>query len=272
MNFAKKVKNIQGIYGVKAYIQHHRVEILYNPQEITVSDIEKSIYKPVKFKILQPAKEVKSVKIVTIHTQNMTDPIDVNYLGMQFRQGKRKYYGLESEYSKPLTIRIYMDMTEPVDMDYIKKVVEMREMDILLHGGKVKKEKVDFRFINAEDKIDSVSKRALLELFFRPYKKMFKKDIDEKILSIYDVVYPEIEKPIIARGLPVLANYLSLNEGLMGLETTLNLDDEPVIRVYYLKNKISEKEIQSILTQKKWKVKTKNGIIKEMDSRINISL
>ncbi|MGE0091778.1 MAG: 4Fe-4S binding protein [Bacteroidales bacterium] len=272
MNFAKKVKNIQGIYGVKAYIQHHRVEILYKPQEITVSDIEKSIYKPVKFKILQPAKEVKSVKIVTIHTQNMTDPIDVNYLGMQFRQGKRKYYGLESEYSKPLTIRIYMDMTEPVDMDYIKKVVEMREMDILLHGGKVKKEKVDFRFINAEDKIDSVSKRALLELFFRPYKKMFKKDIDEKILSIYDVVYPEIEKPIIARGLPVLANYLSLNEGLMGLETTLNLDDEPVIRVYYLKNKISEKEIQSILTQKKWKVKTKNGIIKEMDSRINISL
>ena len=42
-------------------------------------------------------------------------------------------------------------MTEPVDMDYIKKVVEMKEMDILMHGGKVKKEKVDFIFINAED-------------------------------------------------------------------------------------------------------------------------
>lgn len=163
-------------------------------------------------------------------------------------------------------------MTEVVDIDCIKKVIEMKKMDIVIHGGKVKKENVDFRFINAEDKIDTVSKRKLLELFFRPYKKMFKKDIDEKTLSIYDVVYPEIEKPMIARGLPVLANYLSLNEGLMGLETTLNLEYEPVIRIYYLKNKISEKEIQSILTQKKWKIKTKTGIIKATDPRINFSL
>jgi len=259
MNFAKKVQNIPGIYGVKAYIQHHRVEILYNPQEISVSDIEKSIYKPVKFKISQPAKEVKSVKVVTIHTENMTDPIDVNYLGMQFRQGKRKYYGLESEYSKPLTLRIYMDMAEPVDMDYIKKVVEMKEMDILMHGGKVKKEKVDFRFVNAEDKIDTVSKRELLELLFRPYKKMFKENIDEKTLSIYDVVYPDIEKPMVARGLPVLANYLSLCDGLLGLETTLNLEDEPVIRIYYLKEKMSEGKIRSILIQKKWKIMIKGG-------------
>ncbi len=269
MNFAKKVQNIPGIYGVKAYIQHHRVEILYNPQEISVSDIEKSIYKPVKFKISQPAKEVKSVKVVTIHTENMTDPIDVNYLGMQFRQGKRKYYGLESEYSKPLTLRIYMDMTEPVDIDYIKKVVEMKEMDILMHGGKVKKEKVDFRFVNAEDKIDTVSKRELLELLFRPYKKMFKENIDEKTLAIYDVVYPDIEKPMVARGLPVLANYLSLNEALLGVETNLNDECELVIRIFYSKEKINVKEIWNILIKREWKIKTEKGIIEEINSPIH---
>ena len=263
MNFAKKVQNIPGIYGVKAYIQHHRVEILYNPLEISVSDIEKSIYKPVKFKISQPSKEVKSVKVVTIHTENMTDPVDVNYLGMQFRQGKRKYYGLESEYSKPLTLRIYMDMAEAVDIDYIKKVVEMKEMDILMHGGKVKKEKVDFRFVNADDKIDTVSKRELLELLFRPYKKMFKENIDEKTLAIYDVVYPDIEKPMVARGLPVLASYLSLTDGLLGVESTLNNDDEAVIRIYYSKMKVNEEKILSILTQKKWKIISKDGVKNE---------
>ena len=268
MNFAKKVQNIPGIYGVKAYIHHHRVEIQYNPQEISVNDIEKSIYKPVKFKISQPSKEVKSVKVVTIHTENMTDPIDVNYLGMQFRQGKRKYYGLESEYSKPLTLRIYMDMTEPVDIDYIKNVVEMKEMDILMHGGKVKKEKVYFRFINAEDKIDTVSKREVLELLFRPYKKMFKENIDEKTLSIYDVVYPDIEKPMVARGLPVLANYLSLCDGLLGLETTLNDEDEPVIRFYYSKDKTDEVKIKEILTLQRWKVKTNAGMIKIVEATI----
>jgi hypothetical protein len=202
----------------------------------------------------------------------MSDPIDVNYLGMQFRQGKRKYYGLESKYSKPLTLRIYMDISEPIDIEYIKKIVEMKEMDILMHGGKVKKEKVDFRFTNADDKIDTVPKRELLELLFRPYKKMFKENIDEKDLAVYDVVYPDIEKPMVARGLPILANYLSLNEGLPGLETTLNEEDEPIIRIYYKKGNMSEREIWSILTQKKWKVKTNGGRMKEIDFSIDFSL
>lgn len=272
MNFAKKVQNIPGVYGVKTYIQHHRVEILYNPHEVSVNDIKKNIYNAVKFKISQPEKEVKTVKVVTIHTENMTDPLDVNYLGMQFRLGKKNYYGLESEYSKPLTLRIYMNVNEPVDIDYIKKLVEMKEMDIMMHGGKIKKEKVNFKFLRAENKIDTVSKRQLLELFFRPYKKMFKENIDEKSASVYDIVYPDIEKPMVARGLPVLASYLSLTDGLLGVETTLNNQDEAVIRIYHSKEKVNKEKIRSILTKKKWKVKTNGGIMKEIDFSIDFSL
>lgn len=272
MNFAKKVQNIPGVYGVKTYIQHHRVEILYNPHEVSVNDIEKNIYNSVKFKISQPEKEVKTVKVVTIHTENMTDPLDVNYLGMQFRLGKKNYYGLESEYSKPLTLRIYMNVNEPVDIYYIKKLVEMKEMDIMMHGGKIKKEKVNFKFLRAENKIDTVSKRQLLELLFRPYKKMFKENIDEKSASVYDIVYPDIEKPMVARGLPVLASYLSLTDGLLGVETTLNNQDEAVIRIYHSKEKVNKEKIRSILTQTKWKVKTNGGIMKEIDFSIDFSL
>jgi DNA-binding protein Fis len=271
MNFAKKVQNIPGIYGVKTYIQHHRVEVLYNPQGISINDIEKNIYKPVRFKISQPNKEIKKVKVVTIYTENMTDPLDVNYLGMQFRAGKKNYYELESEYSKPLTLRIYMDINEPVDIDYIKKLVEMKEMDIMMHGGKVKKEKVDFKFISMSEKIDTISKRQLLELLFRPYKKMFKENIDEKSTAIYDIVYPDIEKPMIARGLPVLASYLSLNDGFLGVETTLNNDDEAVIRIYYSKLKVNEEKIRSFLTQKKWKIISKEGVTKEINPTIPFS-
>jgi len=165
-----------------------------------------------------------------------------------------------------------MDMTEAVDIYYIKKVVEMKEMDIMMHGGKIQKEKVDFRFISGSEKIDTITKRQLLELMFKPYKKMFKENIDEKDLAIYDVVYPEIEKPMVARGLPVLANYLSLNDGLLGLETTLNNDDEPVIWIYYSKEKMSEGKIRSMLIQKIWKVKTNGGIMKEIDFSIDFSL
>ena len=266
LNFVKKMNRTEGVYGVKTYIQKHRAVILYNPEETSPAGIRKAIYTPVKFKISQPAREVKQIAVITLHTENMTDPVDVNYLGMQFRSGGRKYYGLTSQYSAPLTLKLYMDINEPVDLDYIRNTVEMKEMEIMMHGGKVRKERVDFKFINAEDKIDTVTKRELLELLFRPYKKMLNEKVDTGILSIFDIVYPDIEKPLVARSLPVLANYLSLSEGFMGLETTLNNEDDPVIRIYYNKERISQEKIKEILSRKKWKVMTKSGMVKEMDA------
>ena len=100
---------------------------------------------------------------------------------------------------------------------------------------------------------------------------MFKENIDEKDLAFYDVVYPDIEKPMIARGLPVLASYLTLNDGLLGLETTLNNEDEAVIRIYYSKDNVNEEQIKEILTQKKWKVKLRNNIIDEIDPVLSLN-
>ena len=91
----------------------------------------------------------------------------------------------------------------------------------------------------------------MLELLFLPHKKMFKENIDEKTLGICDVVYPDIEKPMVARGLSVLANYLSLSDALLSLETTLNIEDEPVIRIYYNIGKTNEVKIKVILSQQR---------------------
>ncbi len=265
MNFVKKINNIDGVYGVKTYIQKHRAVILYNPEVISPEDIRRSIYTPVKFKISHPGKAVSKIAVVTFYTENMPASVDVNYLGLQFRSGGRKYYGLVSKYSEPLTLSLYLDVNEPIDLDYIKKTVEMKEMEIMMHGGKVRKESVDFRFVKAENKIDTISKRALLEMLFRPYKKMFDDNIDTGTLSFFDIVYPDVDKPLVIRALPTLANYLSQNEGLMGLETTLNSQDDPVIRIYYDTQRITEEKIKEILSRKKWKVQTKDGEIKEID-------
>jgi hypothetical protein len=100
---------------------------------------------------------------------------------------------------------------------------------------------------------------------------MFNENIEVKDMAIYDVVYPDIEKPMIARGLPVLASYLSLTDGLLGVESTLNNDDEAVIRIYYSKMKVNEEKIRSVLTQKKWKIMMKGNVEKEIDPAIPFS-
>lgn len=266
VNFSKKIQNIPGIYGVKTYVKDHRVEILYNPAEISAVKIESTIYNPVKFKISQPGKDVEKIKVLTLYTENMTDPLDVNYLGMQFREIDPKYYGLESEFSKPLILRFYMDINEDIDYEFLKGLIEKREMEIMLHGGKTRIEKVDFKLHSSGEKIDTISKREMLEHFFKSYKSIFNDGIPKENITTHDIIYPGIEKPLIARQLPTLANYLSLQDGILGLETMLNDEDEPIIRIYFHKDKSSSDVIKSTLSQPKWKIKNNDGLVKEVNT------
>ncbi|GAB1473434.1 hypothetical protein MASR2M69_08750 [Bacteroidota bacterium] len=265
VNFAKRIESIPGIYGVKTYVKDHRVKILYNPEEISGAEVEESIYNPVKFKISQPGKEVEKIKVLTVYTENMTDPLDVNYLGMQFRKIKKGYYALESEFSKPLTLKFYMDINEAIDYEFLKEQIEKREMEIMLHGGKTKVEKVNFRFVALGDKMDTISRRQMLEYFFRPYKSMFRDSVNKEKLMAYDISYPDLEKPLYARQLPLLAGYLALHDGILGLETILNNEDIPTIRIYYHKEKTSQELINTALTQPKWKKRESDGTLKEFD-------
>jgi polyferredoxin len=269
VNFAKRIESIPGIYGVKTYVKDHRVRILYNPDEILASEVEEAIYNPVKFKISQPGKEVEKIKVLTVYTENMTDPLDVNYLGMQFRKIDKGYYALESEFSKPLTLKFYMDINEEIDYEFLKGQIEKREMEIMLHGGKTKTEKVNFNVHSFSEVLDTISKRKMLEHFFKSYKSIFNDSISKEKIMTFDIVYPGIEKPLIARQLPLLAGYLLLQEGVKGIETILNSEDIPTIRIYYHNDKTSPELIRTALTQPKWKKREPDGTIKEFNPQLN---
>ncbi|MCI1779615.1 MAG: 4Fe-4S binding protein [Bacteroidales bacterium] len=268
INFSKKIRKIKGTYGIKAYTRNKRVIITYNPDETAPEIIRKSLYRPVKLKIFKPDKSVRRIKVLTLHTANMEDPLDVSYLGLQFRTIKRKYYALSSEYSNPLTLKLYIDINEPIDLDFIKNIVETPELSIPLRGGRIRKIKMGFKFLYLENKIDTISKRSMLELMFRPYKKIFKKDLDQKDLETYEIIYPNIEKPILRRYLPYLANYLSQNKWIWGIETTLNNDCSSVIRIYYSRTHFNKQAIQNMLTHEKWRIKINDSTFKEIHAAL----
>lgn len=253
INFAKKITDIKGIYGVKTFINHHRVKIFYNKSEIADTAIRRLIYSPIKFKIKSPDKGVRKIKVITFHTENMPDPVDVNYLGMHFRKIEKKLYGLESSYSIPLSLKLYVDESESIDENFLKENINLKEITIQLHGGKERVEKVDYKFISLNNKVDTISKRAFLEHFFKTYKKYFV-DFDTNRCSQLDVVYPDLDKPLVYRALPTLANYLSSKNGILGIETTLNESDEYTLRIYYSEKLINIDSIELILKNPKWEI------------------
>ena len=80
----------------------------------------------------------------------MYDKMDINYLGLQMRATDKKIYGLETEFSCPLTVRIYLDPSESLDKAWLKEIVEKKVLEMPVHGGGTKEIEVDYKFVSMD--------------------------------------------------------------------------------------------------------------------------
>ena len=227
-----------------------------------------------KFKIASPPAG-STIKVITIRTENMTERMDLNYLGMQFRNESKGYYGLESEDATPLIVRIYMDVKEPVDEQYLKSVVEKKELQMGVHGGGSKLVNIDFKFVSLEKNTgETMTSRAFLERYFDFMKKEFKLNVEKwggKNEAVYELVYPGLDKPLVLRSLPFFTSYLSTIDGCLGVETAINENEEYCFRIRYSKDVLSNDKMWEVLTREKWTIRTNEGDLKETDPRLSFT-
>lgn len=272
MAFKAKLQRIPGVYGVKTFVKHSRVVISYNPAQTSQEAIQAAVYTPTKFRISSPAKGVTKVKMITIRTENMYDKLDPNYLGMQFRNSGRKYYGLETEYACPLIVRLYMDMDEPVDENFLKEMVTRKTLDMPAHGGEVNVIKVNYKFESLEKEIDTLDIRPYLELMFSPFKAEFKPRVEKyagRPQEIMQYVDESFEKPLTLRNLPYLSNHLSQQDGIIGVYLILNEDNMPAIQIRYCTDDLSADRLLELINLPTWKIQYKKDQIKEENARFH---
>lgn len=268
--FSAKVQKIKGAYGVATFVKHGRVNIYYNPAETTPEIIQQAIYTPSKFKISQPTQADSLIKVITIRTEKMYDKMDPNYLGLQIRQSNRKYFGLESEYACPLIVRLYMALDEPIDEAFYKDMVEMKVLEMPVHGGGTKEIKVDFKYMGLENQIDTITRRAFLERQFNFLERKFTTNIEKLGLEhkdSLDVVYPALDKPIITRNIPYLSSYLSLQNGMLGMKTLINDKEEYAFRFFFDNTVLTPDKLIEILKAPQWTIKKQDGTTEATDPK-----
>ena len=272
--FAAKLRQIPGVYGVSTFVKSRTANILYNPNEISEEEILGATYVPVKFKIATPPKSKDSLKVVTIYTESMYDVSDPRNLGIQLKQfGEGKYFGVETEFSCPLTIRIYMDKDEPVDESFLKQTVEKKQL-VVVANGQEKITDLNFHFEGVGDEVFTISRRDFLERQFNSYKSNYKEalekyaDLDSATLVI---PFPELELPLHARNLPYLSSYLSLTDGVLRLETYLDKNDLPSITITYVPSVISIDKLWDTLSSDIWKARMTTGEILEVDAKYDFT-
>lgn len=271
MAFKAKLEKIRGVYGVKTFVAHHRAVITYDPSVTTSEKIQESVFTPSKFRVNTPdPAATDSIKVVTIRTENMYDKLDLNYLGLQMRLTEKKIYGLESEFACPLIVRVYMDPSENLDRAWFKKIVNMKELEMPLHGGGTKITPVNFKFVDLEDGESYISTEAFIRRMFTPFKAQFKKRVEEfegKPQFVYEIPDANYEKPIILRNLPFVSNHLSKNDGIIGVYLELNKDLVPALMVRYAAP-MTASRIWELLNMEKWTITYAEDDVREVDAKL----
>lgn len=272
MTFKAKLEKVPGVHGVRTYVNRHSADILYDPAKTSEEKIQEAIYQPTKFRVATPDhKAVETLKVVTIRTEKMYDKMDINYLGMQMRLSGKKIYGLESEFACPLIVRVYMDPSEDLSEDWFEEIVEMKTIQMPVHGGGVKEIEVDYEFVELEEGSSTVSTADFIKGMFSAFNVQWKSRVEAasgKKQYIYEIVDSNYEKPIILRNMPYLSNHLSKHEGVIGVYLTLNDDLQPCIRIRYAEPMTSEK-LWELMTMETWTITYKADDVREEGAKIS---
>ena len=271
MAFKAKLEKIRGVYGVKTFVAHHRAEITYDPSVTIPEQIQESVFTPSKFRVNTPDPAVvDSVKMVTIRTENMYDKLDLNFLGLQMRQTDKKIYGLESEFACPLIVRVYMDPSENLDKAWFKQIVNMKELEMPVHGGGTKITPVNFKFVDMEDGESYISTEMFVHKMFTPFKWESKKRVEEfegKPQFVYEIADANYEKPIILRNLPFVSNHLSKNDGIIGVYLELNKELVPTLMIRYATPMTADR-VWELLNMDKWTITYAADDVREVDAKL----
>lgn len=271
MAFKAKLEKIRGVHGVKTFVSHHRAVITYDPAATTPEIIQESVFTPSKFRVNTPdMATVDSIKVVTIRTENMYDKLDLNYLGLQMRLTDKKIYGLESEFACPLIVRVYMDASETADKAWFKKIVNMKELEMPVHGGGTKITPVNFKFVDLEDGESYISTESFIRKMFTPFKAQFSSRVEEfagKPQFVYEIPDANYEKPIILRNLPFVSNHLSKNDGIIGVYLELDNNLTPALMIRYAAPMTADR-VWELLNMDKWTITYKKDDVREEAAKL----
>lgn len=271
MAFKAKLEKIRGVHGVKTFVSHHRAVITYDPAATTPEIIQESVFTPSKFRVNTPdMAAVDSIKVVTIRTENMYDKLDLNYLGLQMRLTDKKIYGLESEFACPLIVRVYMDASETADKAWFKKIVNMKELEMPVHGGGTKITPVNFKFVDLEDGESYISTESFIRKMFTPFKAQFSSRVEEfsgKPQFVYEIPDANYEKPIILRNLPFVSNHLSKNDGIIGVYLELDNSLTQALMIRYAAPMTADR-VWELLNMDKWTITYKKDDVREVDAKL----
>ena len=230
--FANQMRSVEGIYGVSTYVASNSVHILYDTTRYDDEKLQDLLFVPVT-RVIEPLEKVSdSVTFYSLTIDKFFDPLDAVYLQHLLDQ-KTEAIGYQSEFACPVIVRIYFPSGKAPERESLTAAIESKKLSFV-SGENEFNVKLPYRVITMAEQPVTISGREYSRQMFTPVISYFNgySDFSFEVLGSY--VLPLGSNTENSAMYSYLISHLSNDEGVVGFETSLDVNDEEVATVWYV--------------------------------------
>lgn len=260
ISFVNRMQGVKGVIGAKTYVGEHHVVLTYDSTMISAEKVRANIFIPTNLEIHTPDDE-EAVYIYDLLVENYFDELDRVFIANTFKDMK-SVFELKTFYGNPIKIRVLGDST--LTADSLAAIIEACDL-VYKTPEKTFSSKGLYKVVDASKNDTVYSGIYLKSLKFKTFKTSFNNRKDYSDDQLATLTIPITSFPKNVQKMQFVANYLSkANSNVVGMVSFYTMEG-PVLKLYYVKDKISPVEIKALLDVETIKVTYSNGTTKEMN-------
>jgi polyferredoxin len=240
MAFAAKMKKVNGVLGVATYVGTHKIKVFYDPSLLNDSILQAELFVPGKIVIRVPGAHVQQIKMASLLLDNFFDPADFDKLSMLLKE-KTDALGIESEFSCPVTVRIYFPGDSGITESQLRTIVETRTQEIKSETNSFTLDmayKVSGKIIFNTSDLKSYRSRM-----FEPLHRTFNWKTEYMDAMLDTLTVPVDTQQYDSDMLPYFVSHLSNDDGVVGFHTAMDSINTIFFKVVYVNSMTNSRNI-----------------------------
>jgi polyferredoxin len=231
MAFAAKMKKVNGVLGVATYVGSHKVKVWYDAAVLNDSLLQAEIFVPGKIAIRTAVPDTGEVKMASLMLDNFFDPMDFDKLSMLLNE-KTDALGIESEFSCPVTVRIYFPVSSTVNEAKLREIIETRKVEVKSADSPLTLN-MDYKVVGGIV-FKAIDLKAYRLRMFEPLHRTFNWKTEYRESMLDTLTVPVDSQQYDSELLPYFVSHLSNDDGVVGFHTAMDSMNTIFFNVVYL--------------------------------------
>lgn len=267
-SFATQMKSVPGVLGVETFVKHHSVKVFYDPATIDEAGIKKAIFTPVSGLLNYPQPSLSEVSVLEAGINNFFDTNDENFLLEKLRSEKG-ILGMSTTFGEPVRAVLYFDPSL-VSPARIKQLIE-EKVERAAPGKSNGTQISHFTVAFMKDAAGKTTLMQFMKAVYQPVDVSFNgfDSIPASRLAICQFAFPQAINPEYMEWVPFLLSHSSNDDGVVRFQAMFN-NDQPVLRIWFIKDLTNPGAILKLLNAPQLKVYYPDGTHKQFKNLFTI--